>query len=288
MSFLAALFALLLDQVLRHLEPVRDARWFRAYAEAFAGLVHSNDPGRASAGSVLIVLVPAVAAIMLGDLLNHIWEGFGFIYATAVFWFCLGPRDLHTQGQAYMDAVQAGDELKATQTAGEILDAVPPAVPLERTQAVTQKVFKEANARQFGVLFWFSILGPGGAVLYRCADLLKRRPVPGASVEAGATAARLLGMLDWIPAHLTALGYALAGSFEDAVSDLRAYYHDCRLHFFQVSDDVLEFAGLGAVRGVVGEETGITRLRSALGLIRRTLIIWLVIYGLFSIFSWSW
>jgi membrane protein required for beta-lactamase induction len=288
MSFLAALFALLLDQVLRHLEPVRDARWFRAYSETFTALVHNTDPPRATAGALLIVLVPAVVAIVLGDLLTHIWEGFGFLFAAAVFWFCLGPRDLHAQGQAYIEAVQTGDEARATAVATEILDAAPPASPTERTQAVTQRVFREANARQFGVLFWFGILGPGGAVMYRCADLLKRRPVPGETVEAGATAARLLGMLDWIPAHLTALGYALAGSFEDAVSDLKAYYHDCNLHFFQVSDDVLVFSGLGAVRGVVGEETGITRLKSALGLVRRTLIIWLVIYGLFSIFSWSW
>jgi membrane protein required for beta-lactamase induction len=288
MSFLAALSALLLDQALRHLEPVRDARWFRAYSETFTALVHNPDPPRATAGALLIVLVPAVVAIVLGDLLTHIWEGFGFLFAAIVFWFCLGPRDLHAQGQAYIDAVQTGDEVRATAVAAEMLDAAPPAAPTERTQAVTQRVFREANARQFGVLFWFSILGPGGAVLYRCADLLKRRPVPGETVEAGATAARLLGMLDWIPAHLTALGYALAGSFEDAVSDLKAYYHGCTLQFFQVSDDVLVFSGLGAVRGVVGEETGITRLKSALGLVRRTLIIWLVIYGLFSIFSWSW
>ena len=288
MSFLAALFALLLDQVLRHLEPVRDARWFRAYSETFTSLVHNPDPIRSTAGALLIVLVPAVITIVVGDLLTHIWEGFGFLFAAAVFWFCLGPRDLHAQGQAYIDAVQTGDEARATAVAAEILDAAPPASPTERTQAVTQRVFREANARQFGVLFWFGILGPGGAVMYRCADLLKRRPVPGETVEAGATAARLLGMLDWIPAHLTALGYALAGSFEDAVSDLKAYYHDCTLQFFQVSDDVLVFSGLGAVRGVVGEETGITRLKSALGLVRRTLIIWLVLYGLFSIFSWSW
>ncbi len=288
MSFLAALFALLLDQVLRHLEAVRDARWFSAYSETFTGLVHNPDPTRATAGALLIVLVPAVITIVVGDLLTHIWEGLGFLFAAAVFWFCLGPRDLHAQGQAYIEAVQAGDEARATAMAAEILDAAPPTSPTERTQAVTQRVFREANARQFGVLFWFGILGPGGAVMYRCADLLKRRPVPGETVEAGATAARLLGMLDWIPAHLTALGYALAGSFEDAVSDLKAYYHDCTLQFFQVSDDVLVFSGLGAVRGVVGEETGITRLKSALGLVRRTLIIWLVIYGLFSIFSWSW
>jgi len=132
MSFLAALFALILDQVFRQLEPLRDPRWFRAYAEAFIGLVRSSRPGRASAGVVLIVLVPAFAVLFVGDLLYHIWEGLGFVYAVVLFWFCLGPRDLHTQGQAYMEAVQAGDELKATQHATEILDAVPPAVPLER------------------------------------------------------------------------------------------------------------------------------------------------------------
>lgn len=288
MSFLAALFALLLDQVLRHLEPVRDARWFRAYAETFSSLLRSAEPGRAASGAVLTVLVPAVVALFLGDVLNHMWEGFGFVFAAVVFWFCLGPRDLHHQVQGYIDAVQAGDEARAAAVAAEVLEVAPPASPTERTQAVTQKVFKEANVRQFGVLFWFGVLGPAGAVLYRCADLLKRRPTPGESSEAGATAARLLGVLDWIPAHLTALGYALAGSFEDAVSDLRAYYRDCTLHFFQVSDDVLVFSGLGAVRATAAEETGITRLKSALGLVRRTLIIWVAVYALVTLFGFSW
>jgi len=288
MSFLAALFALLIDQAFRQLESFRDARWFSAYAEAFAGMTRSADPARATLGAVLIVLLPAVVALFVGDILAHIWEGFGFVFAALVFWFCLGPRDLYTQAEAYIDAVQAGDEVRAGALAGEILDAVPPSSPVERTQVVTQRVFKEANARQFGVLFWFGILGPGGAILYRCADLMKRHALPEATAECRAAAARLLGVLDWIPAHLTALGYALAGSFDDAVSDLRAYYRDCRLHFFQVSDDVLVFSGLGAVRGTVGEEAGVTRLKSALSLVRRTLIIWLVMYGLFSIFQWSW
>lgn len=288
MSFLAALLALLIDMALRHQEPLRDLRWFRAYVEGFAGLLRSPDPARATLGAVLVVLVPAVVALFLGDILMRIWEGFGFLFATAVFWFCLGPRDLHAQAEAYIHAVQGDDEARAAAIAADILDAAPPASPLERTQAVTQRAFKEANARLFGVLFWFGILGPAGAVLYRCADLLKRRPLPEESVETGAATARLLGVLDWLPAHLTALGYALAGSFEDAVSDLRSYYHESRMRFFQVSEDVLVFAGLGAVRGAVGEETGLVRLKSALGLIRRTLLIWLAVYALVTLFGWSW
>src|SRR6185312_4445335 len=132
MSFLAALFALLLDQAFRHLESIRDARWFSAYAEAFAGMTGSADSASATLGAVLIVLVPAVLALFVGDILNNLWEGFSFVFAAAVFWFCLGPRDLHAQAEAYMDAVQAGDETRASAVAGEILDAVPPSNPAER------------------------------------------------------------------------------------------------------------------------------------------------------------
>jgi len=295
MSFLAALFALLLDQALHHLEWLRSPRWFQAYAEALLSFTRARDRTRATTGVLLTILVPALLVLFLDGLLTHartgpapIWDALGFAFYIAVFWFCLGPKDLHAQAEAYIEASQSGNDAKARELAGEILEAAPPAAAAERTQAVTRAVFKEANARLFGVLFWFGLLGPSGAVLYRCADLLVRKPVPGASEEFRDASERTLGVLAWLPAHLTALGYALAGSFEDAVSDLRGYYHDCKLQFFQVSDDVLVFGGLGAIRATVGEDAGVSRLKSALGLVRRTLLIWLVIYALLTLFGWSW
>jgi AmpE protein len=292
MSFLAALLALLLDQGLRHLEWVRDPRWFRAYSEALLAFSRSSDRRRATSGALLTVMVPALAALFLDGLFNHphtqVWDVFGLVFEVVVFWFCLGPRDLHTQAEAYIEAAQAGDETRAAAAAGALLDTTPPASAAERTQAVTRAVLKEANARTFGVLFWFGLLGPAGALLYRCADLQQRLQRKDASQEFRDAAERLLGVLAWLPAHLTALGYALAGSFEDAVSDLKGYYHDCKLQFFQVSEDVLVFGGLGAIRGTVGEDAGVSRLKSALGLVRRTLLIWLVIYALLALFGLSW
>lgn len=287
MSFIAALLALILDQWLRHLEPMRGPRWLHAYAEAFEPLSRSTDPVRATAGALFIVLVPAVVALFLGDVLTHIWAGLGFVYAVALFLFCLGPKDLHDEVQHYIDAVQSGDEARASELAAELLPEVP-ADPAERTEAVTRALLMEANERQFGVLFWFAALGPAGALLYRSADVLRREPGDKVSAEFHTAAARLHGVLAWLPAHLTAVGYALAGSFEDAVSDLRSYYSTCNLHFFQVSNDVLLCTGLGALRAAAGQEAGVVRLKSALGLVRRTLFIWLVIYALITLFGWSW
>lgn len=288
MSFLAALLALILDQGLRHLEPVRGPRWLHAYAEAFEPLARNRDPVRATAGALFIVLVPAVVALFLGDVLTHIWAGLGFVFAVVLFLFCLGPKDLHDEVELYIDAVQTGDEKQAATLAAGLLHEPVPVDATERTEAVTRAVLREANERQFAVLFWFALLGPAGALLYRSADVLRRDPGANASEEFRTATTRMHGVLAWLPAHLTAMGYALAGSFEDAVSDLRSYYSTCDLHFFQVSNDVLMCTGLGALRAAAGQEAGVARLKSALGLVRRTLFIWLVIYALITLFGWSW
>jgi len=54
-----------------------------------------------------------------------------------------------------------------------------------------------------------------------------------------------------------------------------------------VNNDVLVCAGLGALRASA-EEPGTGRLRSALLLVRRTIIIWLVVYALITLFGWAW
>lgn len=288
MSFVAMLLALLLDQGLRHLEPWRGPRWFHAYVESLPGLTHFNDFWRAGSAMLLMVLLPTVITLFFGHALNSVWGVFGFLFAIAVLLVTLGPRDLQNEARAYMDAVQAGHDERARELARNLLHGEPPADSAARTEAVTREVLAAANDRLFGVLLWFALLGPAGAVLYRSTEFLRNElPDLDASPQFKAAALRLYGILAWLPAHLAALGYALAGSFEDAVSDLRSYYNTCGAQFFQMNSDVLVCAGLGALRGI-DEEAGIGRLRSALMLVQRTLIIWLVIYGLITLFGLAW
>ncbi|HEX6550893.1 MAG TPA: regulatory signaling modulator protein AmpE [Gammaproteobacteria bacterium] len=288
MSFVAMLLALLLDQGLRHLEPIRGARWFRSYLDAVPALLRPGEFWRASAGVLVTVLVPTVVILFLGHLLTHVWGLFGFLFAIAVLLFTLGPRDLSTEMRAYMEAVQAGDETRAMDLARKLLGSEPPADSVARSEAMTRAVLALANDRLFGVLLWFALLGPAGAVLYRSTQFLHvAARESGVSPQFRAATERLYGILAWLPAHLAALGYALAGSFEDAVSDLRSYYNTCGAQFFQMNNDVLVCAGLGALRGI-DQEAGVGRMRSALALVQRTLIIWLVVYGLVTLFGLAW
>ena len=74
------------------------------------------------------------------------------------------------------------------------------------------------------------------------------------------------------------MGYAIAGSFEDAVADWRAYYDDCSESFFRINEDVICAAGMGALRSASGSGSlaePAAAAAASLKLVNRTLVVWL-------------
>jgi AmpE protein len=114
----------------------------------------------------------------------------------------------------------------------------------------------------------------------------------GRKAAAGEPAPRCLtivqslhGLLAWVPARLLALGYAMAGSFEEAVSDWKAYYESCSDKFFHVNDAILAAAGRGAIQqepAAPGEPSA-KSVRSAMNLVRRTLLVWVTVISLLTL-----
>src|SRR4030095_7524875 len=128
-------------------------------------------------------------------------------------------------------------------------------------------------------------------------DLMRRRAVfeggrardqTGATPDYVQAAQRVHGVLAWLRARLLAVGYALAGSFEDAVSDWRAYYQHCSEHFFEVNDAVLACAGAGALRNrAFAEDVDAQVVGGAMRLVNRTLIVWLTAIALLTVVGWA-
>ncbi len=172
----------------------------------------------------------------------------------------------------------------------------------------------DAYRQVFAVIFWFVILpGPAGAVLYRAAALLAEEwgalpsgieptPLTQARDEFGRPARMLLALLDWIPVRLTALSFAIVGDFEDAVACWRTQAHLWARQDGGLAIGVLLASGAGALGAQLGgplpvlvgdpdvraelgtgEPAGPDMLPSAVGLVWRALILWLLVILLITV-----
>ena len=240
----------------------------------------------------IVLILPVFAVIwFLGSTL----AGFTYLLlAVVVLFFSLGPRDIGEEVGEYCRALESDDEEQIGNAAKAIVEGDVPEDPSERTSCVEAAVCVQANNRLFAVVFWFMVLGPAGAWLFRVADLMRRRAVfeAGRKTSAGAAVPGYLqvvqsiyGLFAWVPARLLALGYAMAGSFEEAVSDWRTYYETCSDKFFHVNDAILAAAGRGALREEEKEaETfPLGPVRAAMKLVRRTLLVWVTVISLLTV-----
>jgi membrane protein required for beta-lactamase induction len=209
----------------------------------------------------------------------------GLLFYATVFFYCLGPRDLSADVDAWCERCGSGDSESCRRAAGHLLREGEP-VEMPATSRITDAVLVEAGDRLFAVLFWFALLGPAGAVIYRSVSLLYRerreQDVFADSIV------WLYGIVLWAPARALALGLALAGHFDAALQGWREA-HRVQPQGVEGSERVLALAGGGALaRGDAGIETpGTESVRAAMRLVERTLMLWLVALSLLVLAGWA-
>jgi adenosylcobinamide-phosphate synthase len=301
MSFIAILFALLLEQArpLGQLNPVHNTNrgWVR-------WIIRNFDAGKAHHGWLswsLAVALPAALACAMHWLL--VWT-LGWVVAViwniAVLYVTLGFRQFSHHFTLIRDALYAGDEALARQKLAEWMRMDASELPRsEIVRHVIEYSALSAHRHVFGVLAWYSVLaalglGPAGAVFYRIAEYVGRyvnRPLKptstGVSPALQASATRAWFLIDWVPVRLTALGFAFVGSFEEAVDSWRQY----AARYPGDNDGVVLAATAGAINVQLGEPDqggeGLlpqaVHLRAFVGLVWRTVVMWMVILILLSL-----
>lgn len=80
-----------------------------------------------------------------------------------------------------------------------------------------ETMLRRAHQGLFAPIFWFVILGPAGALLYRLAHLAKTEWHSEDETLFNHFARKAFEFLDWLPARVTAGSFAVVGDFEDAV-----------------------------------------------------------------------
>jgi adenosylcobinamide-phosphate synthase len=171
-----------------------------------------------------------------------------------------------------------------------------------------------AHKHVFGVFFWFVLLpGPIGPILFRLSEYLARRwnRPPGGALPAdgfGEFARRAFAWIDWLPARLTALGFAIVGDFEGAIYCWRKVARRPSIEAGMPQPDSRTVI-LGAAGGALGSrvlssaestryfdeagleggglaEPGPGMLNAAIGLVWRALLLWLALLLLITVARW--
>lgn len=285
MALITVLLSLLVEHYLGTLEEFRRFRWFASFTDR----VRAALPERLSDSPLAVALVlglPTLVVLVLSMALAHTWLVFGFIFGLVVLLYSFGPQDLETRIEAYIEARERDDDESARWHMAEIVGAEIPDDPQLVSRTMVETALVEMNERLLAIIFWFAVFGPAGALLYRLTALLRARTRNDEGAFAEWTD-RFHFALDWFPARLTALGYAMAGSFVDAIQ----YWRDEAGKWRDLNRGVLIASGLGALQyGVVetaGKEAEIDDLRATVALLRRTVVVWVVALAVVTLAGWS-
>ncbi len=295
MNFVALLAALVAERFLSRHAGVREPVWLIAYVRrALRGV--GRDPHRREALAALAALLPSLVFLLLASIAglhrNAVAE---VVLSAVVLVFCLGPRDLRREVMEFRAAMAAGDTQGAGRLAAEILEHDAAQRAGESLSSVAEAVFVQANNRLFGVLFWFALAGPAGALAFRVSDLLRREALVRARrADAPAEVAqithqcqRVHGVIAFLPARLLALTYGIAGSFEESFRGWRGYLATEADHFFDANDRLLVYAGRGALGARWDEALDEPeRARLALSLADGALYVWVVLIALATLVGW--
>jgi len=293
MTLLIIVLALFFERVWTSLGDLRTFVWFERLADRVAG----GEPGRTLSGVlgvVAVVALPLAGMMVVYALLAHILGILGFAFALTVVLFSLGPRDLDADVHRFLNAWEQGDEEKARGYAQQLCQAT--AEPVEKQSLgryVVEGIMVAAHERWFGVIFWFVVLGPLGALWYRLACILRDKCIRRNEADAFRDAALMMHhILAWVPVRLTLLSYALVGSFGDTLEALRSEGLSWKGNWLTNNFLLLIHGGLGALQleqQLAADETRVVdagHVRAALGLVLRTLILTIALIAVISLGSW--
>lgn len=216
-----SLFVLLAALALAYYRPMPRLDWLQRLFFPYVDWLERNfNDGQARHGTIatlLGVLVPvlAVTAAYLALSMTNLF--FGMLFATGVLYITLRFGRFGAPAERIAAALSAGNlEGARAELATWQACQTDSYTDREVARAGIEATLRHSHHDLFAPLFWFVLLGPAGALLYRLAYLLKHA-WEGQHEEFRRFSQRLFDWLDWLPARFTAGSFSVVGDFEDAV-----------------------------------------------------------------------
>ena len=211
-----------------------------------------------------------------------------FILSVAVLLYSLGRGDFQILLKLYLNSWQRGDLEGAYQHGRsfnvELCDSgVDNAWQLHL--GVRKAIFYQGFERWFAVVFWFVLLGPTGALAYRLLFMVAASTsLPQQDRD---RAANTLFYLEWAPARLLGLAFAIVANFDSCIGAWRQH-----LSSDQLSAEVLDDIGMkslpvyipeGQIDGEQFVKSAADELVAVQQLLSRSLLCWVCVVAVLQL-----
>lgn len=288
-TLIAILLVLLSMHALPDLARFRRFGWLRDVLTPAQGRTQGSTSRTLWISGLLFV---ATALIQAG--LHRHWFGIlELAFMVVVLYQCWGPRVLDEDIDGVLKAPDSEHRRAAAQ---RLNDGVSEQVLPFNAAALVEASFAAALSRHFGVLLWFALIGPIGAVGYRLVHLLARSPMfAEAAGDLRPTFERTALILDWLPAHLLAWTLALVTDFDASVRAWREYHAAHGQGYFTLDLGFLGAIARASVDADVAAGDGgmesigdpLTELADTRIILRRVLYAWIAVIAVIVIGGWA-
>ena len=267
-------------------DKLRRFAWFNDYVRWLENRLAQHSIWNGAGGIVITLAGPLLLVAIITLALSKLFFPLVLLFSLVVLIYSLGPRYLNPQLDELIEALEKGEWERIK----ELMPAFSAdADAFQSDQEILENILVEANERLFGVLFWFIILGPFGAILYRLTCILRQQHT-GIHGHYAESAQDLYNILNWLPARLFTLGNAVTGNMVDAIEAWR----ESEKQSLAVNEDVICAGGLGALyyqpqenpddESILNDK--IYWLRALQGLLNRTLLAWVTVLGIMTLSGW--
>jgi adenosylcobinamide-phosphate synthase len=304
-----SLFALITALLLEQFRPLSSRKYLYGWLSGYINFIEQNfNAGEHRHGRIawLIAVFPPVAGVMVVyGFLYRMHPLFAWVLNVLVLYLTMGFR----QFSHYFTDIHASLRADRLDEARDLLSrwrGVPShELNAEEVARLTiEQALIASHRNVFGVIVWFvlfSALGLGGAagaLLYRMGQFL-RTHWGGEPGEFGRFSRQTFHVLEWLPIRMTAMTFAVVGNFEDTIYCWRTQ----AAGWPDPEAGILLASGAGALgvrlgmpiteEGVieerevlgVGDDADADFMQSAIGLVWRSVVFWMILLLLLSMAS---
>jgi len=305
MSFFSLVGVLLLE----HFQPLKHRIQLYVQFARYANFLERQLNGGRYRYGVLawaLAVLPPVLAVGIGYyFLRSASAPLALLFNVGVLYITLGIKHFGDSAGHIARSLRSGELVEARKSLAQWHGGTAEGLGANAIARLSiEHLFSCAHRQFFGVFFWFVVLGPAGAVLYRLSHILYQKwgvLDPQEFGRFGLFSASVFQWLDWIPVRLLGLSFAIVGNFEDAIHCWREQAAGWvnRVQGVVLAagagalgvrlGDPLEYEGRVEVRPELGlgDEADADHMDSAVSLIWRTVALWLAVLLLLTLARWA-